>query len=116
MNKKFCRSVAIAGLILGGLAGCSPKTENHNQLFEKAAPEIKAVWDQAIAADRANDYVAASTGYRNLLAQKASLSADQITAVQEASLAMNQRLNAAANGGDAAAKAAAAKLAGLQMR
>jgi hypothetical protein len=116
MIKKFYLTVSMLLVACGIMAGCAKKTESSNPAFANAAPEIKAIWDQAVAADKTNDYVAASTGYRSLIAQKDKLSGEQIEAIQDASLAMNQRLTAAANSGDAAAKAAAAKLAGMQMR
>ena len=82
----------------------------------EAAPEIKEQpWDKKgmVADDQANDYVAALTGYHKLMAKKDSLTPEQSEAVNNAALAINQRLYAAANSGDPAAKEAhQAKLAG----
>jgi hypothetical protein len=90
-----------AGLVL---AGCH-KAINGNA-FAGAAPEIKAVWDQAVAADKANDYETAISGYRQLLRERDQLSADQIKTVQDASNEFYQHLAEAARGGDAAARKA----------
>jgi hypothetical protein len=35
--------------------------------FNNAAPDVKQVWNQAIAADKANNYVAANTNYVSLM-------------------------------------------------
>ncbi len=112
------RNVAacVIGLLAGWLTvvGCSPRKGNDSQAFQKAAPEIKAVWEKAVVEDEANDYVAATTDYRSLMAQKSSLTEEQLAAVNTAALALNQRLYAAANAGDAAAQAAQARLAGAR--
>lgn len=109
--------LALAGaLLLAGAVffGCAKKTASGSQAFANASPEIKAIWDNAVAADQTNGYVAAVTGYHDLMLRKAGLSDDQITAVNAAALAINQRLYAAANSGDAAAKDASLKLATMQ--
>jgi hypothetical protein len=90
-----------AGLVL---AGCH-KTINGNA-FAGAAPEIKAVWDKAVAADKANDYDMAVSGYRQLFRERDQLSADQIKAVQDASNEFYKHLADAAQGGDARARKA----------
>ncbi len=100
--------------VIGLLCGCSKKTGANNQAFEKAPPEIKAIWDQAVADDQANNYVSSITEYRSLMAQRSKLTGEQLDAVNTAALAINQRLYAAANNGDAAAKVASQKLAAMQ--
>jgi len=100
-----------AGLMV---AGCQKKAAADNQAFNSAPPEIKQVWDKAVADDKANDYVAAVTGYHELMAKKSGLTPSQLDALNAAALAINQRLYTAANAGDAAAKEASMKLAGMQ--
>ena len=114
MIKNYFVVVCVLLLAVGVFLGCAKKSSSANQAFAKAAPEIKAVWDQAVADDQANNYVAAVTGYHNIMAQKAKLTDEQINAVNAAALAINQRLYAAANNGDAAAKEASLKLAASQ--
>jgi hypothetical protein len=114
MIKNYVAAVCFLLLVSGVFLGCTKKSAAGNQAFAKAAPEIKTVWDQAVADDQTNNYVAAITGYHNLMTQKARLTDEQIAAVNAAALAINQRLYAAANNGDAAAKEASLKLAAMQ--
>jgi hypothetical protein len=114
MIKNFLMAMCAGLLACGIFLGCARKSAEGSQAFGHAAPEIKQVWDKAVADDKANDYVAAVTGYHSLLVLRANLTADQLTAVNDAALAINQRLYTAANSGDAAAKAASMKLAGMQ--
>ena len=108
--KKFILAATILMALFGVLAGCSQQTAAASRVFDKATPEIRELWDKAIAADKANDYVVACSAYRRLLAQKSKMTAEQIETLNAASVAINQRLNTAANSGDAAAKEAAVKL------
>jgi len=114
MVKKHIAMVGTLLLAGGMLFGCARKAAPGNRVFATATPELQAIWDNAVAADQTNGYVAAVTGYHDLLAQKASLTDDQIAAVHAAALAINQRLYAAASSGDAAAKEASLKLATMQ--
>lgn len=95
-------------------SGCHKQADSVSGAFSGAPPEIKAAWDQAVADDHANNYVAAVTGYHTVMEQKAGLTDEQIAAVNAAALAINQRLYAAAARGDAAAKDASFKLAQMQ--
>jgi hypothetical protein len=61
-------------------------------------------------ADKANDYVAAVTGYKAILLQRDKLSEEQVKATQAASSSLYQRLVDAASKGDAAARQAVATL------
>ena len=110
MIKKFF--VAACLLALAGLfvTGCSRKTVASASAFDQAAPEVKQAWDQAVAADKANDYYTAVTSYHTVMAQKDKLTDGQIETANAACLAVNQRMFAAASSGDEAAKAASAKL------
>ena len=114
MIRNYTWMVCLLLLGCGVVAGCSPKAPESSQAFSHAAPAIKQTWDKAVAEDKANDYVAAITDYHRLMAQRSSLSAGQLEVVNAAALAINQRLYAAANNGDAAARAASLKLAGMQ--
>ena len=110
MIKKFFFAaclLALAGLFV---TGCSRKAAAGASAFDQAAPEIKQAWDQAVVADKANDYYTAVTSYHLVLAQKDKLTDAQNEVVNAACLAVNQRMFAAANNGDAAAKAASDKL------
>jgi len=108
--KKYFFTVFVL-LALGGVwIGCAKKNTTPGSVFNSAASEIKSGWDQAVAADQANDYVTAITGYRNLTLQGSKLTHEQMVTANDALLAINQRLNVAKNSGDAAAAAAFGKL------
>lgn len=106
--------MAVLLLASGVFFGCAKKTAAASQAFAKASPEIQQKWSDAVAADQTNGYVAAITGYHSLMALKAQLTDEQITALNAAAVAINQRLYAAANSGDAAAKEASLTLAAMQ--
>jgi hypothetical protein len=78
--------------------------------FDSAPPEIKALWDHAFVADKANDYVNAATNYNQLVALESKLTPKQFDAVVTASRTFTQRMVDAANGGDDSAKKALAQL------
>ena len=113
-NMRIMKKFIFAALILLGLggiwAGCGKKSTDPSQVFNQAAPELKAAWEQAVAADKADDYVTAVTGYRNLALQGDKMQHEQIVTVNLALVAVNQRLYIATTKGDAAAKEAYAKL------
>lgn len=47
------------------LAGCGQgASESGSSGFNGARPELKAAWDKAVAADKADDYVPAVLGYK----------------------------------------------------
>jgi hypothetical protein len=96
--------------VCSAFIGCAKKPASGSQAFATATPEIRQMWEDATAHDQTNDYVVASRGYRGLLSQREKLTAEQAQAVMDASLALNQRMTAAANNGDEAAKAAAQQL------
>ena len=72
--------------------------------FKDATPEIRQTWEQGLQADRANDYLNASTNFRALLTRQ--LSPDQLVAVQTALGGLNYRINEAAARGEASARKA----------
>jgi len=113
MIKKYISAgIVLFAICAAFCAGCGKKnTASDVQVFNSAAPEIKAVWDNAQAADKVNDYVVASRGYQSLLAQADKLAPDQLEVLQAAAIAINQRLNEAFNNGDPEAKKAMAALA-----
>jgi len=78
--------------------------------FNSATPELKAVWDAAVAADKTNGYVPAVLGYKQILLQRDQLSPNQVKAVEEASSRIFQRLVEASTKGDPAAKQALSQL------
>lgn len=98
-------AAALASL---ALAGCSRKpaglTPKEKQVFDSAPPEVKQNWDAALAAEKANDYVASLSLFNELLQQ--NLSPEQRDAASKEMTALNQRMYDAANKGDAAAKKA----------
>lgn len=109
--KKYLTQAGI--LILAALffAGCGKKSNGTNgQAFENASPAIKSIWDQAVAADKTNDYYTAATGYNKLVAKETDLTSKQFNEVLSASRDLMQRMMTAADNGDAAAKQALAKL------
>jgi len=108
--KKYMISVSILLALCGVWTGCGKKAATGDQLFNEASPEIKQAWEQASAADKANDYVTAITAYRKLALQRDKLSHEQIVAVNEAMSDANMRLSEAFKQGDAAAKEAYGKL------
>lgn len=114
MTKKYMMAVCLLLLAGGTLSSCAKKTATGSRAFVAAPSEIKEIWDNAVAADLTNGYVAAITGYHDLMTRKTSLTDEQIAAVNAAALAINQRLYAAANNGDATAKEASLKLARMQ--
>lgn len=114
MTKKYMMAVCLLLLAGGLLSSCAKKTATGSRAFAAAPSEIKEIWDNAVAADLTNGYVAAITGYHDLMTRKTSLTDEQIAAVNAAALAINQRLYAAANNGDATAKEASLKLARMQ--
>ena len=112
MNLNKCLAWAgLLALIGFTLAGCGRSGAGPDaQAFAKAAPEIKADWDAAVAADKANDYFTASVSYARVVQQESKLTPKQFEAALTASRELSARLSAAAEKGDAAAREALAKL------
>ncbi len=96
--------LALAAPLLA--AGCSQKagptlSAGDKQAFDKGPPELKQVWERALAADRTNDYVVA----QNLLYRLAQqpLLPEQRVAVSNETAVVSKRLYDAAEKGDDAA-------------
>ena len=101
------------GLLLAGCGGDTQKLSSTDRaIFNNAAPDIKQVWDQALASEKANDYVVANTNFVSLLTRE--ISPEQLLAVQSALASLNARMNQAAANGDAAAIRAVDQLKSLQ--
>ena len=87
------------------LFGCSDNAYNLSKqdlaAFQNAAPEMKQAWEKGLQADKANDYLTASTNYRSLLTK--SITAEQLVVVQAALEGLNYRMNEAAAKGNASA-------------
>jgi len=114
MNKTVIRFLSLAACVL--LAGCSEDSQklssSDRAIFNHAAPEIKQVWDRALASDHANDYLVANTNFVSLLSRE--ISPEQLLAVQSALASLNARMNKAAANGDATALKAIENLKSLQ--
>jgi hypothetical protein len=95
----------VAGLVL---AGCGQKsteiTTADLKAFSSAPADTKTLWEQAVAADKASDFMAAQAAFRQLRAQ--TLTPEQQVAVQHAAQANGEKLLAAFNKGDPAAQKA----------
>lgn len=97
--------------------GCGDKSGKVDAAsFDNAPAEIKADWSAAVAADKANDYFAASMAYSKVMRQEAKLTPKQFDSALSASRTLSERLTTAAAKGDADAKAALAKLMAAQSR
>ena len=114
MNMNISKCLARLGLALAlwvVVAGCSKYgKESQAVAFDRAPPEIKADWDMALAADKTNDYYTASTTYAKILNRESQLTPKQLETLEATSRDLSQRMVAAANEGDDAAKQALTKL------
>jgi len=97
--------VLAAGLVLAGCGRKAPGiTAAELRAFANAPADTKALWEQAVAADKTSDYVAAQAAFRQLREQ--SLTPEQQAAVQNAARANGEKLLEAFNKGDPAAQKA----------
>ncbi len=76
--------------------------------FDKAPPEIKQMWDTALASDKTNNFVTAEVMLYRLLRQ--DITPEQKEAVAGAIASVKDHLGAALEKGDPAAKEALAEL------
>lgn len=110
MKRTSKHLIAFAGVILIGIffTGCgngTPKlSAKEKALFESSTPEIKQLFEKALEADKAGDYVSAYTNYQALMVQQ--LSVDQVIAMQTALRSLTERIYNAADKRDAKAEAA----------
>jgi hypothetical protein len=92
-------------LLFSGCGGSDYKLSKQDlAAFKDATPERQQAWEQGLKADKANDYLTASTSYRSLL--KSDITPEQLVAVQTALGGLNERMNEAAAKGDASAQKA----------
>jgi hypothetical protein len=105
-TKKFLSlafSLTFASFLLGGCGGDAYQLSKEElAAFKAAPPEVKQAWEKGLAADKANDYLTASTNYRRLLTQP--ITSEQLVAVQTALGGLNYRINEAAANGDVSAR------------
>ena len=96
--------------LLGLGAGCGPNEKSAisagDRAFGSAAPDVRADWEAAVKADRANDYAAAYARLRQLR-HPANLTPAQLHAVTALYDSLSARLSAALERGDPAARQAA---------
>jgi hypothetical protein len=108
MKQFLTRAVFLVatGLLLGGCGNNAYSlSEKERAAFKEAAPEVIQAWENGLKADKANDYLAASTNYRAILLNQ-KITAEQLMAVQTALGGLNSRMNDAAAKGDASAQKA----------
>jgi hypothetical protein len=104
-----CMGAFLIGCVV--LAGCGKGASGSGSSgFNGAPSEIKAAWDTAMAADKANDYIPAVLGYKQILLQRDQLPPSQVKTVEEASGKLFQRLVDASTKGDPAARQALSQL------
>lgn len=104
MKGNFLLLAVLAAPLL--VVGCGqkagpPLSAGDQQAFDNAPPEVKQVWDHALAAERTNDYVVAQKLLYRLSQQQ--LPPEQKDAVSKATSAVSKRMYDAAEKGDAAA-------------
>ncbi len=115
--KLFSKAYAACLAVVLFANGCgSGGGSTSSASFDQAVPEIKADWDKAVAADKANDYFTASINYAKLINQESKLTSKQFENALTASRELSQRMMAAAEKGDAEARAAQVKLMTSQQR
>ncbi len=98
----FFSAIAV-GIFVASCSNDAPKlSSSEKALFENSTPEIKQLFEKALVADKANDYMGACTNYYALLHQ--NLSMDQSMAMQTAMKSLKLRIFDAVDKGDASAK------------
>jgi len=104
--KRTLLFLACAWLALGLLFGCSKanqqKVASQAKAFDSAGPDVKTNWDLIVTATAANDYAPAIIGCRNLQ-RRTDLTDEQRAAVNDTVTALNAKMSAAAQKGDAKA-------------
>jgi predicted small lipoprotein YifL len=100
---RFTLAWAALMLMLAACGRKGPAPANPNA-FDKAAPEIKQIWDAALTADKTNGYYASQALLFRLLQQP--LAPEQQEAANQQLTATKARFTAALEKGDPAAKSA----------
>jgi len=88
-------------------SGCDQRSINKSA-FDKAQPEVKQIWEKALAASKSHNYLAANTNFVSLL--QGNITPEQLVATQDALANLHEQMFAAAAKGDPAAKTAVAAL------
>jgi predicted small lipoprotein YifL len=101
-------AVSAALLLLAGCGKKAPVTADDAQVFDKAAPELKQMWQIALEASKTNDYVTAEMVLYRL--SRPELTPEQRDAINRQLTGLTERLNDAVAKGDPAAKAAVEEL------
>ena len=105
MRSYYFLLICVAAALFSGCGDDPYALSKQDQAaFKDATPEIKQRWEAALKADKADDYVAASSNYLALLKEK--LTPEQLGALQTALGGFNYRLNDAAAKGNPAAQQA----------
>ena len=101
-------AVSAALLLLAGCGKTAPAPADDPQVFDKAAPELKQMWQIALEASKTNDYVTAEMVLYRL--SRPELTPEQRQAVKDVITQVQKQINAMANRGSADAQNAAGDL------
>ena len=117
MNIRLRKSLlccVLGASILAGVVGCGQSGgASGEKAFDTAPPEVKQMWVNAVTAEQSGDHFTAVIGYQGVLGQADKLQPKQISAAEEASKALLQRLLDASAKGDEAARKVLDRLAAL---
>lgn len=102
MKPRHFISLAVVAISIA-LASCDSRSVN-KAAFDSAKPELLQIWQTALSASKAGDYVCANTNFVSLISR--DITPNQLVAVQDALADLNERMHVAAAKGDPAAKAA----------
>ena len=104
MKANFLLQITCVAILAGGV-GCgssdpiSSSATNFQAAFKKTESHVKEFAEQAVTAERQNDFTTAFVHYR-ALSLNPDLSQDQRNMANESMLAMSQKLREAAEKGD----------------
>jgi hypothetical protein len=102
-----------------GTVSCSKQAKvsssSRDQLFQSAAPEVKGLYERAVAAAKTNDYVGGMVIFMELQ-KNTSLTAEQRQAVGDSMTAIQDNVYEGINRGDPKAKEALNELRKLRGR
>ncbi len=103
---RFSLALVLGLLLVGCGRGTKapPASAADVAAFDQAKPELKQTWQDALAADKKNDYATAHKLLTSLQTQE--LSTDQREAVKKVFANLSERLRAALENGDPAAQKA----------
>ncbi len=104
----WCANLLALVFLATGCGGKKGAQAPDVSAFDKAPPELKQMWDTALASDKTNNFVASEMLLYRLLKQ--DITPEQKDAVARAIGAVKDHLGAALEKGDPAAKEALAEL------